>query len=102
MILYNSENSIHDIRPYFAVRCFVTAVLWSMVHLSCSSQPVMRLLLKSPPLNLLAGSALALKINGTEWFPNVTQQTVTGFHARQQTVFFESAFDLCTFSSGLE
>ena len=33
MILYNLENRIRDIRP-FAVFCFVTAVLWSIHHLS--------------------------------------------------------------------
>ena len=36
----------------FVVHCFVTAVLWSILHLSCSSEAVMRLnyqiLLKSP------------------------------------------------------
>ena len=42
MILYNSENSICDISP-FAVDCFVTVVLWSMFHVSYSSEPVLRL-----------------------------------------------------------
>ena len=60
MILYNSENSIHE-QGHFAVHCFVTALLWSLLHLSYSSEPVIRLdyqiLLKSFPLNLLAGSA---------------------------------------------
>jgi len=44
--------------------CFVTAVLWSILHVAYSSELVMRLdckiLLKSLPLNLLAGSALGL------------------------------------------
>ena len=49
------------IKSHFAVHCFVTAVLLPIFHFSYSSAPVMRLdyqiLLKSPPLNLLAGSA---------------------------------------------
>jgi len=60
MILYNSENSICDIKPFSRPLFFlVTAVLWSIPHLSCSSEAVMRLdyqiLLKSSPPN------------GTEW-----------------------------------
>ena len=45
MILYNSENNIRDVR-LFVVRClncFVTAVLQSILHLSYSSEAVMRL-----------------------------------------------------------
>jgi len=46
IILYHSENSIRDIRPFcrrpFAVHCFVTAVLRSTLHLSYSSEAVMR------------------------------------------------------------
>ena len=46
---------------HFVVHCFVTAVLWSMLHLSYKSEAVMRLdcqiLLKSSPLHILAGSA---------------------------------------------
>jgi len=38
MILHNSANTIRDIRP-FCHRCFVTAVLWSILHLSYSSEP---------------------------------------------------------------
>jgi len=38
MILYNSENSIR--KGHFAVHNFVAAVLWSMVNLSYSSEPV--------------------------------------------------------------
>jgi len=52
MILYNSENSIRDKKP-FDVHCFVTAGLWSILHVSWSSELVMRLdcqtLLKPPP-----------------------------------------------------
>jgi len=52
MILNNSENSIRDLRP-LSVHCFVIAVLWSILHLSYSSEPVMRLdcgiSLRSPP-----------------------------------------------------
>jgi len=51
MILYNSENSVRDLRPFCRL-LFVKAVLWCILHLSCSSEPVMRLdyqiLLKSP------------------------------------------------------
>ena len=57
MILYSSENSIHDILRLFAIRCVVTVMLWSILHLSCISEPVMRLdyqmLLKSPSPNLI-------------------------------------------------
>jgi len=31
MIFYSSEKSIRDIR-HFAVHCFVTAMLWSMLR----------------------------------------------------------------------
>ena len=68
MILYNSENSIRDIksfsRPLF---CRSSVVKYSLLHLSYSSEPVMRLdyeiLLKSPhPFNdhrsQLIGSSL--------------------------------------------
>jgi len=48
---------------YSAVHCSVTEELWSTHHLSYSREPVMRLdcqiLLKSPSLTLLAGSAPA-------------------------------------------
>jgi len=54
MILHNLENSICDLRP-FCFHCFVTAVLWSILHLSYSSEPVMRI--NCQILNLLAGSA---------------------------------------------
>ena len=40
--LYDSENSIRDIRP-FSIHCFVTTVLWSILHLSYSSELIMRL-----------------------------------------------------------
>jgi len=52
MILYNLENSIRDLN-HFSVHCFVTEVLFSNLHLSCSSETVMNLdyqiLLKTPP-----------------------------------------------------
>jgi len=63
MILYSSENNIRDVRLFVVpcINCFVTAVLQSILHLSCSSEAVVRLdcqiLLKSPPLNFLAGCA---------------------------------------------
>ena len=48
-------------KGHFAVHCFVTAVLWNIIHLSYISEPVMgldhQILQKSPPLILLAGSA---------------------------------------------
>ena len=59
MILYNSENSIRDIRP-FCSQLLCHSSLWDLLHLSYSREPVMTLdyqiLLKSPPLTLLAGS----------------------------------------------
>ena len=64
MILYNSENNIRDIRPLFRqLFCHRSAVnLWS-THLFYHSEAVMKLdcqvLLKSPTLNSLAGSAPA-------------------------------------------
>ena len=55
MILYNSENSIRDIRS------LGRPLLWSLLHLSYSGEPVMRLdyqiLLKSLPPTLLPESA---------------------------------------------
>ena len=61
MILYYSEKSVRAIRP-FCRPYFVTAVLWTILHLSCSSEPVMRLdyqiLQKSTPLTLLTGPPL--------------------------------------------
>jgi len=63
MILCNSEKSIRDIRP-FCRPSFVRAVLWSILHLSYSGEPVNETWLPSiteiPPLNLLAWSALDL------------------------------------------
>ena len=32
VILYDSENSIH-LKGHFVVHCFVTAMLWSILHL---------------------------------------------------------------------
>ena len=50
--VYNSEDSIRDVRP-FCSHCFVRAMLSSLLLLFYSSDPVMRLefqiLLKSPP-----------------------------------------------------
>jgi len=47
-------------RSLFCLHCFVTAVLWSRLHLFYSIEPVIRLdcqiLVKSPLLKLLAGS----------------------------------------------
>ena len=42
MILYNSENSIHSLRP-FCLHCLVTAMLWCILHLPYSSDTAMRL-----------------------------------------------------------
>jgi len=63
MILYSSENNTRSIRPFFRP-FFVTAVLWmwSILHVSHSSEPVKRLdcqiwVKSPPPLTLLAGSA---------------------------------------------
>jgi len=61
MILYNSENNIHHIKPFCcSLFCHSSFVKYTSC-LSCSGEAVMRLdyqiLLKSPSLNLLAGSA---------------------------------------------
>jgi len=60
MILYNSENNIRDVKP-FCRPLFCHSNVWSILHLSYSSEAVVRLdhqrLLKSPPLATLAGSA---------------------------------------------
>jgi len=64
MILYNSENNIRDIRPFCRMLSFVTAVLWSM---SLNYQ----LLLKSPPLTLLAGSAPAFTHFCNDFFKKI-------------------------------
>jgi len=53
MILYNSENIIRDIRPFYRpLFCHSSVVKYTVRHLSYSSEPVMRLdhqtLLKSP------------------------------------------------------
>ena len=52
MILYNSENSIRDVRPVCRP-FFVTAVLWGILHLPYSSKRILsldcRILLNSPP-----------------------------------------------------
>jgi len=53
MTFYNSENNIRDIRPFCRTLSFVTAVLWSMLHLCYCSEAVMSL---DSPLTLLAGS----------------------------------------------
>ena len=64
MILYNSENNIRDIRLFCRMLSFVTAVLWSM---SLNYQ----LLLKSPPLTLLAGSAPAFTHFCNDFFKKI-------------------------------
>ena len=52
-------------KAHLDVHCFVTVVLWSILHVSYGSELVMRrdckTLLKSPPVNVPAGSAPALK-----------------------------------------
>jgi len=52
IILYNSENSIHDIRP-FCRPIFCHRSVVNKLHLSYSSEPIIRLdyqmLLQSPP-----------------------------------------------------
>ena len=51
------------IQGHFAIRCYVAAVLWSILHLSYSSESVNKTWLPNiteiapPPLNLLAGSS---------------------------------------------
>ena len=66
------------INGHFVIHCFVTAVLWSILHLSYSSEAIMRLdfeiLLKLSPPTLLAGSAPATQLGKwprgcprTEW-----------------------------------
>jgi len=55
MILYNSENSIRDTRPFCRpLVCLSSIVKYSLLHLSYSSEPVMRrdcqILLKLLPL----------------------------------------------------
>jgi len=63
MILFKSENSIRNIRPFCRpMFCHSSVVnLWSILHLSYSSERIMwldcQILLKSPPLKLLAGPA---------------------------------------------
>jgi len=61
-ILYNLENSIRDIRPFrHPLFCHSSVVKYSLLRISYSIELVMRLdyqlLLKSPPLHLLARSA---------------------------------------------
>jgi len=64
IILHNSENIIRDVEPSCRP-LFCTAVFLSILYLSYRSETVVRLdyqiLLKWPPLNLLAGSALGCK-----------------------------------------
>jgi len=60
----NLEKSVRDIRPFWRpLFCHSSVVKYWLFHLFYSSEPVMRLdcqiSLKSPPLNLLAGSAPA-------------------------------------------
>jgi len=44
MILYNSENSIHDIRSFCRpLFCHSSVVKYRLLHLSYSSEPVMSL-----------------------------------------------------------
>jgi len=61
VILHNLENSIRDKRPFCRLLFCYSIVKQHILHLSYSSEPVMRLdyqiLLKSPPPTLLAGSA---------------------------------------------
>jgi len=61
MILYNSENSIRDVRPFCSPLFCHSRAVKCILNLSYIRVPVARfdcqILLKSPPLNLLAGSA---------------------------------------------
>jgi len=62
MIFYNSENNIRDRRPFCRpMFCHSSVVKYIILYPSCSSEAVMRLdyqiLLKPPPLTLLARSA---------------------------------------------
>jgi len=70
MILYNSENSIRDIRQFCRpMFCHNNVVKYRLLRLSFSSERVMRLdyqiLLKSPTLKLLAGSTPVCNDTGT-------------------------------------
>jgi len=65
IILYNSENNIHDIKPFCCpLFCHSSVVKYSLFHLSYSMEAVMRLefqiLLIFPPITLLARSAPAI------------------------------------------
>ena len=74
------------------IHCVVTAVLWSTLHSFYSSEAVARLdyqiLLKSPPLTLLAGSApglrwtLVTKIHSVavDRTPNLPVEKLTLYH----------------------
>ena len=55
MILYNLEKNIRDIRPFCRTVWFFTAVLWSMLHLSDSSEAV-----NEPCLPIITEIALLL------------------------------------------
>ena len=77
MSLYNLENRIRDARPSLAIHCFVTAVLWSILHLSYTSESIVglgyQILMKFPPPTLLAGSALALNRNPCSgWYYSIS------------------------------
>ena len=65
MILYNSENSIRDIRPFCRPLICHNSVMCSLLHLSYSSEPVKRLdyqiLLKLTPPNLTGWIRLWIK-----------------------------------------
>jgi len=66
-VLYNPENNIRDIRSFCRpLLCHSSVVKYTVLHLSYSSEHVVSLdyqiLLKSPPLTLLAGSAPESKV----------------------------------------
>jgi len=66
MILYNSENRIRDLRPFCPPLVF-TAVLWSVLHLSYSSEPVV-------------WSDLATKQTLLAEFPHVKSSQINKIH----------------------
>ena len=64
-MIFTIRKTTIAIYGHFDVHCFVTAVLWSILPVSCSSELVVRLswqpnITKSPSLNLLAESTPAV------------------------------------------
>ena len=64
-MIFTIRKTAFAIYGHFGVHCFVTAVLWSILPVSCRSELVVRLswqpnITKSPSLNLLAESTPAV------------------------------------------